>query len=420
MATKYDRTRLVGVYTYTPQGRRFQGAPDLCFVITYKKPDGKKVWEKVGFKSEGYTAPMAAKVRAERVRAMRHGEEVKTAREIARERQSADRTLSEIGEAYFDSDRGRALKNPKPDRSRWDRWLVPSLGSKRISSLTELDVQRIKRDMEGKAPQTIRNTLELLRRVCRWGARHGLCPPLGFTVELPRCDNERTEYLTNEQAQRLLKVLEEWPRREIARMVEVAMLTGMRRGELFKLQDRDIDRQHHLITLRSPKGKRTTTIPLSQPVDDLLRMQAAWRDTLHPGSPYLFPGRGGRRRVDCSAVDRIKAAARLPKGFRPFHGLRHNFAVALANSGKADLGLISELLTHKDTQTTRRYAKFLPETKRQASELAASLILGTASGGEAEESEQAPEEAAAAGEDRARPVDEERSNVLPLRKGEGA
>ena len=121
MATKYDRTRLVGVYTYTPQGRRFQGAPDLCFVITYKKPDGKKVWEKVGFKSEGYTAPMAAEVRAERVRAMRHGEEVKTAREIARERQSADRTLSEIGEAYFDSDRGRALKNPKPDRSRWDR-----------------------------------------------------------------------------------------------------------------------------------------------------------------------------------------------------------------------------------------------------------------------------------------------------------
>ena len=118
--------------------------------------------------------------------------------------------------------------------------------------------------------------------------------------------------------------------------------------------------------------------------------------------------------MDSSAVSRIKAAAGLPKAFRPLHGLRHNFAVALANSGKADLGLISELLTHKDTQTTRRYAKFLPETKRQASELAASLILGAANGGGAEEAAQAAE-AVASG--RGGGDGEDKANVTPLRRG---
>ena len=73
-----------------------------------------------------------------------------------------------------------------------------------------------------------------------------------------------------------------------------------------------------------------------------------------------FPGKDGGRRVDCSAVDRIKKKAKLPKKFRMFHGLRHHYAVTLANSGEFTLDMIGELLTHKSYEMTRRYAKFLP------------------------------------------------------------
>ncbi len=36
--------------------------------------------------------------------------------------------------------------------------------------------------------------------------------------------------------------------------------------------------------------------------------------------------------------------------------------------------MIEELLTHKDTKVTRRYAKFLPEAKKKAAKEAARLL----------------------------------------------
>ena len=35
-------------------------------------------------------------------------------------------------------------------------------------------------------------------------------------------------------------------------------------------------------------------------------------------STYIFPGKGGKLRVDCSAADRIKTKAKLPNKFRIF------------------------------------------------------------------------------------------------------
>ncbi len=40
--------------------------------------------------------------------------------------------------------------------------------------------------------------------------------------------------------------------------------------------------------------------------------------------------------------------------------------------------MIGELLTHKDTKITRRYAKYLPEAKRKAAEKAARLVAAQA------------------------------------------
>jgi hypothetical protein len=49
------------------------GKPDACFYVTYNQ-EGKKVWEKIGWKSEGYTAQFAQRTRADRVQAVRQGE----------------------------------------------------------------------------------------------------------------------------------------------------------------------------------------------------------------------------------------------------------------------------------------------------------------------------------------------------------
>ncbi|HFC47047.1 MAG TPA: site-specific integrase, partial [Dissulfuribacter thermophilus] len=366
--------RFVGVYYEESKLRpRVNGQPDKHFLYTLKR-NGKMVRRYTGWLSEGMTAELTSHLRGEELRKIRLGDEVKTTREIRAEKRKTNRTLEEIKEAYFLSNKGQSIKGRKTDLNRWDKHLKPLVGTKRVSELSPFDIERIKKAMADKKPATIANALELLRRIINFGIKHGLCPSLKFTIELPKKDNEVTEYLTEDEARRLVEVLDSWPSQDVARMVKLAMLTGMRRGEIFKLKIEDVDFTQGLITLVDPKGGKTEHLPMSEPVRELLRDQIAWAKERYPETQFVFPGRGGGQRVDCSAVERIKEVAGLPKSFRPFHGLRHHFAVTLASSGNFTLDMIGELLTHKDTKVTRRYAKFLPEAKKKAAEEAARLI----------------------------------------------
>lgn len=310
----------------------------------------------------------------------RHGENVKTQKEIRQEKAQHDRTVDEVADAYFEA-KGPKMKGrgAQIDRYRFDKHVSPILGKRPASSLSRLDLARIEQGMKSLSTASIWGALEILRRILNHGGQHGLCPPLPFKIKLPKKNNEVTEYLEPDDLQRLLQVLDSWPSQDVARMLRLSMYTGMRRGEVFALKDADVDFQQGFIALRGvdergPKGGVTAYVPMSDTVRQIIVDQLEWRDEKHLGSPYVFPGKGGRLRFDCTAVYRIKKAAKLPKSFRMFHGLRHHFAVTLANSGEVSLDMIGELLTHKDTKTNRRYAKFLPDTKKEAANRAAEML----------------------------------------------
>ncbi len=372
--TLVNKKRWAGVYSYQSTQRRYRGKPDVCYHIAYRL-DGKLKWEKVGWTSEKYTPQIAADIRSDRLKKARHGEEVKTHKELREENSKANVLLSEIAVEYFKI-RGDASKGAKVDKGRYDNHVSSVLGSRPVKSLSPLDMERIKKKMEGLSAGSIWGGLEITRRIINFGVKNGLCAPLGFTIQMPKRDNEVVEYLTPAQLERFFKVLKEWPARDVCRMLEIAMFTGMRRGEIFKLENRDVDFQQALITLRSPKGGKTVSIPMNGKAKEVLAEQIQWRNETLPQSSFIFPGRGGVMRTACSSAKRFKKEAKLPKEFRIFHGLRHHFAVTLANSGEFSLDMIGELLTHKDSSMTRRYAQFLPDTKKQASDRAAELLMG--------------------------------------------
>jgi len=371
--TRVDPNRWPGVYGYASSTRRVDGKPDVCYYITYKV-DGKKIWEKVGWKGEEYSPQMADEIRSQRVKEARHGKVVKTQREIRQEERERNRTINEIAEAYFKT-RDSEKQSVKIDNGRYENHVSPILGGMTAKKLTPLDIQKIEAKMKGLSAASIWGALEMLRRVINFGVRTNLCQPLSFKIKMPKRDNEVVEYLKPEQLKRLLSVLRKWPSRDVARMLKLAMLTGMRRGEIYKLRDEDLHFEQSIIVLQNPKGGQTVSIPMSGPVAVLLKRQIEWRDLVAAGSAFVFPGRGGAQRVNSSAVNRIKEEAELPKKFRIFHGLRHHYAVTLANSGEFSLDMIGELLTHKDRDMTKRYGQFLPDTKKKASERAASLIM---------------------------------------------
>jgi len=393
-----------GVYGYDSADKRHNGKPDVCFYITMKTAEGKKVWEKVGWASEGYTAQLAAELRGKRIRVARHQGEVKTAKDIRVEQRKTNRVLKEIKDHYFSSTKGQAIKGRQTDMRRWELYLT-IIENKSVKQLSQLDIERIKRSMKEKdlSPATIDHALRLLRRVVNHGAEHGLSPRLGFRIQFPKVHNIKTEFLTPEEAARLIDTLNNWPRQDVARMVKVAMFSGLRRGELFRIKREHLDFQHGLITIAGPKGGKDVTVPMSPPVRELLEQQLdfledeedrrakRYRNTARQAPPwedqgYLFPGVHGGQRVECGAIDRIKKAADLPKQFRPFHGLRHHYAVLLASSGEFNLDQIGQLLTHKSSDVTRRYAHFLPEAQQRAADRAAEIITAhTAPTGSKEE-----------------------------------
>lgn len=153
------------------------------------------------------------------------------------------------------------------------------------------------------------------------------------------------------------------------------MFSGLRRGEIFQLQKADLNFSQNLIRLRDSKGGKDVAIPMSNVVKDILKEQLAFCAERHPESTFVFPAHHGGKRIDSTAVNRIKMKAKLPENFRIFHGLRHNLGVKLAHSGQYTLDMISALLTHKSAAVTKRYAQFLPKTKKAAADKAADLLL---------------------------------------------
>jgi integrase len=262
------------------------------------------------------------------------------------------------------------------DQMYYRKHLEPRFANKRLDAISPMDIERLKKELrEGTslrgtpyAPATIKHQIVILRRLYnlakKWGLYDGKNPV--HSVDMPKLDNQKTEFLGDEELKRLLKTLENWPCRESATFVRFKLLTGLRRGELFKLMWNDVDFDRSLITLRAPKGGKTTTLPLSNEALEVLMK-------LERKSDYVFPGRGGGQRSNFNGPwARIRKAAQLPKDFR-LHGLRHHFASALVSSG-VDLYVVQQLLTHKDSKTTQRYAHLAPGALREAAQKSGELL----------------------------------------------
>jgi integrase len=270
------------------------------------------------------------------------------------------------------------LKCWKTDEGFYRKHIAPRFAEKALDTIMPLDIERMKLELKksltprGKpySAQTIKHNLNLLSRLfnraIKWGMFNGDNPVK--KVQPVRVDNQKTEFLTDEEVERLLQVLDEWPCRVSATFVRFALFSGLRRGEIIKLQWNDVDFERGMVTLREPKGGKTQSIPLSNEAFSALR-------ELGITGEYVFPGKSGGERYDFKGPwQRIRKAAGLPDDFR-FHGLRHHFASTLVSNG-VDLAVVKELLTHKDMATTQRYAHLAPDAVKRAALKSGELLKG--------------------------------------------
>jgi len=366
-ALKRIKTTYPGVFYI--EGTSAARKPEKIFYIRYRKA-GKLIEEKAGRQfQDDMTAARASLIRAERIEGKRLSR--KEVRQAAAE---IKWTVGRLWQEYI-SDKPNS-KGFNTDRSRYAKFLQSPLGEKEPRTIAQIDVHRLRITLaKSLSPKTVKNVLELLERVINFGVKKGLCSGLGFKIEMPRVNNLRTEDLSPEQLSDLLSAIDADHDIQAGNFMKMALFTGMRRGELFKLQWQDIDFEKNFIHIRQPKGGKDQTIPLNQVARELLES--------HPrtGSLYVFPGRGGRQRTDFKRpINRIRKAAGLPPDFRPLHGLRHTYASMLASSGQVDLFVLQKLLTHKTPAMTQRYAHLRDGALRRASDLAGDLFTQVMNG----------------------------------------
>lgn len=360
---KRTTTKYPGICYYLRPSKVKPGKQERIYYI-YARVNGKLVEERVGGQWQDDMTP----ARASLVLADRRAGRLKSNKEIKAE-EAARWTVDRLWAEYLKlNDHKKSIQD---DGYRYNKYLAPTFGPMIPSEIDSLSVERFKKKLskEGKSPQTIRNILELLRRLTNWGSKHATTEPLKFKISMPVANNLKTEFLTDEQIQRLLKACDESSNQLVASIVRLVLHTGMRRGEVLALQWNDVDFKAGTIHIREPKGGKDEAIPMSKGAREVLEAMPMTT------SPYVFPGReGGQRKSVNNQLAQIKKAAGLPEDFRILHGLRHTYASLLASSGKVDMYMISRLLTHKDISLVKRYAHHREEALRQATDVASDAI----------------------------------------------
>lgn len=370
------KTKFTGVYARTSDVKRHMGRPDECYDIAYKLPGGSKRWEKIGWKSEGYTAAMASEIRSERLRAMRHGD-VPSVRKKSREL-----TFGQAWALYYEKQLApnHASNRKHPDLSRYDRHLAPRFADTPLSSITALDLERMKQDMQraGQSPQSVKHALAQIRRVYRkiiaWDKWFGRVPT--DKVDMPEFDNKRHRWLSPQDAALLLAEIKRRSR-QWHRISLMSLHTGLRAGEIFALQGHDLRLANGEIhVLHSRKHSEGRTVYMTP------TLRAMFADmAIASGRPVFATRDNTPIREVSMTFNRSVDALGFNEGIEDtrarvvFHTLRHTFGSWLAQAG-VPLYDIGELMGHAEEETTRRYAHLCPNRQRRSAAIIEAVFNG--------------------------------------------
>ena len=169
-------------------------------------------------------------------------------------------------------------------------------------------------------------------------------------VQLPKAAPSRQRRLTPEDLEKLARAIQGTRNKLVLDLINMAVFTGMRRGELLGFTWRDVDADRSLVWLKDTKNGTPRMVPLSPPALKVILRQPEARldDPVFPMSPNALR----------QAWERLKRRAGV-EDLR-FHDLRHE-----ALSRFFELGLsVPEVIVisgHKDARMVLRYTHLRPE-----------------------------------------------------------
>ena len=281
--------------------------------------------------------------------------------------------------AWMDSEGKRSVGD---SRTRAATLINPSLGKTEVSRLTTAQIREW-RDRLAEAPARLRTgrgqeqqyraepageeairrrrstanrTLTVLKAALNHAFNEGRVPSdLAWRRVKPfqGVDAARVRYLTVSEGQRLVNASDP----DFRKIVQAALATGCRYGELTALNVEDFNPDSRTVHVRKSKSGRGRHIVLTDEGAALIRALASGRAARDP----LLPRQDGSRWGTAHQARPLKKACERAKVEVSFHELRHTYA-SLAIMNGLELLPLARNLGHSDTRMVEKHYGHLTES----------------------------------------------------------
>ena len=300
-------------------------------------------------------------------------------RKIAANREALTKaTVATVVEAYIDNAILSRRAATTIQRYRGLAANFATIGLRRAEDLTSDAINGLYQHLraEGLSETTIFHAHSLLLTACRWARRKrriAIDPFAGADIDVPRRAPTNIRPLAVQDARTLLQHLHR--SKLFGNAIQLALATGMRRGEVIGLRWSAVDIERRVLTVREsryeiigahankvPKGGRFRNIDLSNFAVAALSAQRSFQDSLRDAagdawqeSGFVFSSELGQpvNPHGLSEAFRHVCKAAGLEGYT-LHGLRHTAATWML-AGGMDVMSVQAVLGHSEAGTLLRF-----------------------------------------------------------------
>ena len=249
--------------------------------------------------------------------------------------------FAEMAELYWEL-HGKHQPSAHITRHHIDQFKAP-FGHKMVDQISVPDVLNYLNAVKDRASASTANRHHaifraIINRAIEWEKFEG--PNPAVKVKQFRVDNNRLRFLTKDEIERLLEACPP----KLNPIVFCALMTGMRRGEIFNLAWENVDMEQNILYVLKTKSGKPREIPIAPQLAELLAELGPKRKGV-----VFEDARNTVRRCFLKTLEVAKI-----HGFR-FHDLRHTFA-SIFIMRTNDLPTLQNILGHASPRMTQRYA----------------------------------------------------------------
>lgn len=322
-------------------------------------------------------------------------------------------TLEEFSKIYLDA----KVKTLSP--STYDFYkraietkILPALGFHKVNQIKPAHIQAFinqlcglskqkrdgSQDTEPLKPSSIRRYLTVVQSIFKLAIKQSIIessPAKAELLEIPRVVTPKIEVFTKQEAAEMLALLE-LEDLQFQVFIQLAIMTGARRGELTALKFSDFDYVNNKVTIeraavklkgkptqiKAPKDYEVRTVAVNPYCIDLVKLLRAEKDRQAErlGSQWhennwLFTQNNGEimnPQTPTKQFSKFLDKSGLKR--RKLHSLRHTSATLLLYGG-VNIKQVQERLGHGDITTTNKYLHYISEADEQAANVLQDMLI---------------------------------------------